>query len=88
MKEMKKVVVGMSGEDSTVTALLLSNRVWKPVGVTLRLWGRKRPRCGSGLKALGIEHHLWLQGVLREVVEPFANSTRQGTPNPCVQPPH
>ncbi|MGI6403616.1 MAG: tRNA 2-thiouridine(34) synthase MnmA [Oscillospiraceae bacterium] len=91
MKEMKKVVVGMSGGvDSTVTALLLQQQGLEPVGVTLRLWGGEENAQDAAqvCKALGIEHRTLdlRERFLREVVEPFANEYTAGrTPNPCVR---
>jgi len=91
MKEIKRVVVGMSGGvDSTVTALLLKQQGLEPVGVTLWMWGGQdnAQEAAQLCKTMGIEHRtLDLRDrFLKEVVEPFADEYTAGrTPNPCVR---
>ena len=91
MKEVKQIVVGMSGGvDSTVTALLLQRQGLEPIGVTLWLWGGEETarEAAAVCQTLGIEHRTLdlRERFLREVVEPFADEYTVGrTPNPCVR---
>ncbi len=96
---MMKVLVAMSGGvDSSVVALLLKERGYEVVGVTLNLWsyeGRLEPynECCSlevsvVAQQLGIEHHFLDRGTpfKQQVVEPFIGDYLGGrTPNPCIR---
>ncbi|MBR2214536.1 MAG: tRNA 2-thiouridine(34) synthase MnmA [Selenomonadaceae bacterium] len=96
MKDLGKVIVGMSGGvDSAVAAYLLVRAGYEVVGVTLRTWESEgtRSRCceidaaRQTARQLGIEYHPWnaLDLFQEAVVTPFVQTYSEGkTPNPCV----
>ena len=95
------VFVAMSGGvDSSVAALLLVEKGYRVVGVTLRLYDSCGAPAARGCcaledavdardvaKALGIEHRiLEYQGPFKaQVIDPFVKAYAEGrTPNPCI----
>ena len=92
---MDKVVIGMSGGvDSSVAALILKNKGYEVIGVTLNVWQEDNTECG--IKAiedakqvadkLGIEHHVvdYKEKFKSEVISKFIEEyIETRTPNPC-----
>lgn len=93
MDKEKRVLVGMSGGiDSSATCMMLQERGYEVVGVTMRVWdgsnGEKAIREAKELaERLGIEHYVAdeREDFRRVVVQNFIDEYKQGrTPNPCV----
>jgi len=90
------VVLMSGGVDSSLTAQLLMDTGWNPVGVTMRIpvvdgCGVSRPCCGTEAafvcRDLGIPHYFVdTENTFREsVIEPFRQAYLNGqTPSPCV----
>ncbi len=88
---MDKVIIGMSGGvDSSVTAYILKEKGYKPIGITLKIYGTK---CCNIKKAqeiaesLGIEYKVVdvEKSFRKEVIEYTVSQYKIGrTPNPCV----
>lgn len=90
---MKRVLIGMSGGvDSSVAALLLKKQGYEVIGVTLKLWEKKKDDLAiSDAKAvcnkLEIEHHVldFRDDFRKNVIDYFAKEYMAGrTPNPCI----
>lgn len=89
-------VLMSGGVDSSVTALLLMDAGWSPVGITMRIpvvsgCGVGRPCCGTEAafvcRDLGIPHHFVdSENTFRDsVIGPFRQAYLNGeTPSPCV----
>jgi|GEM_PF-5348415 len=88
---MRKTAVLMSGGvDSSVAALLLRDRGYEVLGLTIEIDQSNCPveRAQSMARILGLEHHaLALSDFFQEaVIEPFLEAYRAGrTPNPCFR---
>lgn len=92
---MEKVVIGMSGGvDSSVAALILKNRGYEVIGVTLDVWQKDNIECGKKAKSdakavaekLDIEHHTvdYADKFKENVILPFITEYMEArTPNPC-----
>ena len=89
----KRVLIGMSGGvDSSVAALLLKEKGYEVIGVTLNLWEKKNDDFAiNDAKAvcdkLGIEHHVldFRDTFRKNVIDYFAKEYMLGrTPNPCI----
>jgi len=97
---MSRVLVGMSGGvDSSVVALLLKEKGYEVVGVTINLWEKDEAKTEKAsilvdaindardvANKLGIEYHVVnFRDVFKEkVIDYFANEYMMGrTPNPC-----
>lgn len=94
----KRVLLGMSGGvDSSMAARLLLQQGYDVTGVTMRLWTDDQASGCCSIEdvqdarqvadRLGIAHYVlnFREPFLKEVVEPFMASYRQGmTPNPCI----
>ena len=97
---MSRVLVGMSGGvDSSVVALLLKEKGYEVVGVTINLWEKNEAKTEKAsilvdaindaravADKLGIEYHVVnFRDVFKEkVIDYFANEYMMGrTPNPC-----
>lgn len=102
MKDNTRIVCAMSGGvDSSVAALLLKDKGYDVVGVTMRLWScfraPARQTCCSADDSLdamrvcvqlGIPHHIIDMRELfkREVIGYFTEEYSRGrTPNPCIK---
>ena len=89
MKERnKRVLVGMSGGiDSTATCLMLQERGYEIVGVTMRVWGDEPQDARELAAQMGIEHYVADERIpfKETIVKNFIDEYKQGrTPNPCV----
>ena len=92
---MDKVVIGMSGGvDSSVAALILKNKGYEVIGVTLNVWQDDNLECGkqamNDAKAIAdkleIEYHVvdYKEKFKSEVISKFIKEYTDGkTPNPC-----
>ncbi|MBR2474481.1 MAG: tRNA 2-thiouridine(34) synthase MnmA [Clostridia bacterium] len=102
MKNIKKAIIAMSGGvDSSVAAMLLTNKGVECIGVTMKLISddtvKISPSCctdkdiedaASVCKSLGIEHRIFnfSSNFKEKVVDNFVRCYENGmTPNPCVQ---
>ena len=90
----KKVLLGMSGGvDSSAAAIILKQKEYEVIGVTMKLWeqGPLINHANDAKKVcdkLNIEHHIFdCQNKFKEhVVNNFINCYECGkTPNPCVE---
>ena len=84
----KRILVGMSGGiDSTATCLMLRERGYEVVGLTMWVWGDEPVEARRLAGDMGIEHHVAdeREGFRRTIVRHFIDEYRAGrTPNPCV----
>jgi tRNA-specific 2-thiouridylase len=92
----KKVIVGMSGGlDSSLTACVLKEEGYQPIGITLSLWEGGSRCCSEKdvsdarrvCQDMGIPHYTVCHSTRfnREVVDYFVSEYAIGrTPNPCV----
>lgn len=96
----KRVLLGMSGgTDSSVAAMLLQEKGYRVVGLTLRLWNEQDDLNSDKLpnylkearhlaSQLGIEHHVMDVRIqfYDDIINYFKNTYLQGlTPNPCAR---
>lgn len=89
MKETnKRVLVGVSGGiDSLTVCLMLREKGYEPVGLTMRVWGDEPKEASELMKRLNIEHYIAdeRQTFKEVVVQNFIDEYRSArTPNPCV----
>lgn len=94
-KDMKKVVIGMSGGvDSSAAAYLLKEKGYEVIGVTMKMWSCGHKTDDSAVRdaksvcdTLGIEHHVldFESAFKNTVVAQFIDEYFAGrTPNPCI----
>ncbi len=88
MNSAKRVLVGMSGGiDSTATCLMLKERGYEVVGLTMWVWGDEPVDARQLAHEIGVEHYVAdeREGFRQTVVRYFIDEYRRGrTPNPCV----
>lgn len=88
MNKDKRVLVGMSGGiDSTATCLMLRDKGYEIIGVTMWVWGERPDSAAALAKQLGIEHYIAdeREAFRKSIVQYFINEYKSGrTPNPCV----
>ena len=84
----KRVLVGMSGGiDSTATCLMLKEKGYEVVGLTMWVWGDEPDEARQLAASMGIEHYIAdeREGFRQTIVKYFVDEYRSGrTPNPCV----
>ncbi len=84
----KRVLVGMSGGiDSTATCLMLREKGYEVVGLTMRVWGDDPREARELATAMGVTHYVAdeREPFRETIVRYFIDEYRQGrTPNPCV----
>lgn len=97
MENKTKVIVGMSGGvDSSVTALILKNKGYEVIGVTLDIWQdcnsiNRQNSINDAKKIcdmLEIKHLVFdvKEEFRKRVIDPFAKEYMEAkTPNPCVR---
>jgi len=87
---LKKVLLAMSGGvDSSTSALILKQRGYEVIGVTMQLFGNEKEAESAKrlCEKLSIEHHILelRDEFKRNVIDYFIDSYKKGiTPNPCV----
>ena len=88
MDKSNRVLVGMSGGiDSTATCLMLKDKGYDIVGVTMWVWGDEPTDAALLAERLGIEHHIAdeREAFRGSIVQNFIDEYKHGrTPNPCV----
>ena len=75
------------GVDSTATCLMLQERGYEIVGVTMRVWGDEPQDARELAAQMGIEHYVADERIpfKETIVKNFIDEYKQGrTPNPCV----
>ena len=92
MLDKKKVLLGMSGGvDSSVSALLLKEKGYEVIGITMQLWCDDNKTVEDAKKVcdkLGIEHHVvnYKEEFKKYVIDDFINKYLDTkTPNPCIE---
>lgn len=92
MLDKKKVLLGMSGGvDSSVSALLLKEKGYEVIGITMQLWCDDNKTVEDAKKVcdkLGIEHHVvnYKEEFKKYVIDDFINKYLDAkTPNPCIE---
>lgn len=90
--EKKRVLLGMSGGvDSSVCALLLQDKGYDVVGVTMELFGNNDDNINDAkslCQKMGIEYHsVNCRDLFKDkVINNFINEySKQRTPNPCIE---
>ena len=92
MLDKKKVLLGMSGGvDSSVSALLLKEKGYEVIGITMQLWCDDNKTVEDAKEVcdkLGIEHHVvnYKEEFKKYVIDDFINKYLDAkTPNPCIE---
>ncbi len=84
----KRVLVGMSGGiDSSATCLMLQEKGYEVIGLTMQVWGEAPDDAKILANRMGIKHYIIDERVpfKETIVKNFINEYRSGrTPNPCV----
>lgn len=84
----KRVLVGMSGGiDSSATCLMLLEKGYEVIGLTMQVWGEAPGDAKILADRIGIKHYIIDERVpfKETIVKNFINEYRSGrTPNPCV----
>ncbi|NDV58770.1 tRNA 2-thiouridine(34) synthase MnmA [Bacteroides sp. 519] len=88
MKQNKRVLVGMSGGiDSSATCLMLQEKGYEVIGLTMQVWGEAPDDAKALADRIGIKHYIIDERTpfKETIIKNFIDEYRSGrTPNPCV----